>query len=59
MNKINTSRVKLEGTIRSFKQPGNRSMPRHKVKGVPSNGIIIVSDARIDDLIGRWLMNYV
>ena len=31
-------------------------MPRHKVKGVPSNGIIIVSDARIVDLIGRWLM---
>ena len=34
-------------------------MPRHKVKGVPSIGIIIVSDARIDDLIGRWLMNYI
>ena len=49
----------MEGAIRSFKQPGNRSMPSHKVKGVPSNGIIIVSDARIDDLIGRWLMNYV
>ena len=34
-------------------------MPSQKVKGVSSNGIIIVSDARIDDLIGRWLMNYI
>ena len=28
-------------------------MPSQKVKGVSSNGIIIVSDARIDDLIGK------
>ena len=49
----------MEGTIRSFKQPGNRSMPSQKVKGVSSDDIIIVFDARIDDLIGRWLMNYV
>ena len=34
-------------------------MPSQKVKGVSSNGIIIVFIARIDDLIGRWLMNYV
>ena len=34
-------------------------MPSQKVKGVSSNRIIIVSDARIDDLIGRWLMNYI
>ena len=34
-------------------------MPSQKVKGVSSNGIIIVFIARIDDLIERWLMNYV
>ena len=28
-------------------------MPSQKVKGVSSNRIIIVSDARIDDLIGK------
>ena len=28
-------------------------MPRQKVKGFQSNGIIIVSDARIDDLIRK------
>ena len=49
----------MEGPTRSFKQPGNRLMPSQKVKGVSSNGIIIVSDARIDDLMGRWLMNYI
>ena len=49
----------MEGPTRSFRQPGNRSMPSQKVKGVSSNKIIIVSDARINDLIGRWLMNYI
>ena len=34
-------------------------MPSQKVKGVSSDGIIIVFDARIDDLIERWLMNYI
>ena len=45
--------------MRSLKRADNRLMPNQKVKGVSSNGIIIVSDARIDDLIGRWLMNYI
>ena len=45
--------------MRIFKRIGNPSIPNQKVKGVPSNGIIIVSDARIGDLIGRWLMNYI
>ena len=45
--------------MRIFKRIDKRSMPHQKVKGVPSNGIIIVSDARIGDLIGRWLMNYI
>ena len=45
--------------MRIFKRIGKRLMPDQKVKGVPSNEIIIVSDARIGDLIGRWLMNYI
>ena len=34
-------------------------MSSQKVKMVSKPRIIIVSDARIDDLIGRWLMNYI
>ena len=34
-------------------------MPSQKVKGVSSDGIIIVFVARIDDLIVRWVLNYV
>ena len=44
---------KVQRYNRSLKQPGNHSMPSQKVKGVSSNGIIIVFIARIDDLIGK------
>ena len=46
--------------MRSFERAGDRSVPEtgHE-RGFIATGISIVSDTRVDDLIGRWLMNYV
>ena len=56
--KWNTSRVKFKGTIRSFKQPGNRSMPSQKVKGFWGN----VNKYCVwyqNRSVGRWPGSYI